>query len=94
MGMELVDAIVRAREIKKALDTRVQGRVMIRQDKRYKGNQLLKIWDFTVYYDNPIPQNKDAIVNTLENFGAKYGSIQVQGGAYGYVIHFRLGERS
>lgn len=91
--MELIDAIVRAREIKKALDNRVQGRVMIRQDKAFKGNQLFKIWDFNVYYENPIPANKNAIQQTLKSFGAKFGEMRVIGGAYGFVIHFTLGDK-
>lgn len=92
MAMELLDAVVKAREIKKTLDLRVQGRLMIRQDKKYKGLQLRKIWNFTVYFDTPLTTNQDTIKNTLASFGAKYGNMRIVGGTYGFVIDFRLGD--
>lgn len=92
MGMEMIDAVVRAREIKKSLDIRCKGNVMIRQDKKYLGNQARGVWDFKLFFDLPTSSEKETIKAILKIYKAKYGNFRVIGGKYGYVISFSLGE--
>jgi hypothetical protein len=62
--LEIVDAIVRARKIKQALDIRCKGMTMIKQDKGFPANQAKGFWDFNLFFDNPSNSEKQAIIQT------------------------------
>lgn len=88
--MELIDAIMLAKQIKELLNKRVQGKTMIKQDKGMKGAALLGIYHFDIYFDTPSSDNRTAITNTLKSFRANIGTFRTIGGAYGFKVHFYL----
>jgi hypothetical protein len=94
MGIELTEAIMRARQLKVTLDKRVIGGLEIRQDKSLQSKALAStgIYTFRVFFKNRTLVNVTAIRNTVRNFGGASYEMEVHPNtAYPFSIRFQFG---
>jgi hypothetical protein len=87
-SMTLEQAKAAVEEMKKDLTRNIQGKFMIRRNHQYKGWEQQGVWSFNVYFDLPLPKNKEAIKVAAYNAGMHCGdNYHVIGGTYGYVFY-------
>lgn len=76
-------------KLKKALKQNMDGKIMIRNDSSFAGDDRRGIHTFNLYFDIPTPRNKDLINSEIVKMGFNPLGIRIVGGSYGYVITFK-----
>ncbi|QZA69551.1 hypothetical protein 035JT004_52 [Bacillus phage 035JT004] len=76
-------------ELKEKLKATVEGKVLVRQNRKFKGLELEGVLCYDVYYNTPTEQNKETIQKVVEGYGFETFNHRAIDGAYGFVMHFR-----